>query len=420
MSPTSATPGSITWLSLIGKGLQTDDLLLCPRAPQITGASPILVSQNAPASDTLAHFNVCFSPGISDTYDVHLLGGPDKKTGIRPEYDGMQQLTIGNSDDQSYVGCGLGVAQVSTNGNVACGFAPLTYDATRQIFGKGVADRFLAVQLTVRNTSTDLEYLFQGVRLGTPALMQESLDKKLIRGVAEKTEQFSNRAIIFRLTAAGATLLTGIAGVVDNNLLTSASSILGGPVQTGLTGAIPNLTTTELARVDDLGFTTTSTVIPKNSSVPVVAFLSFYPFYTKQSFQSLEKNPDALQGFWKSLRVQISGVHVQQMDLGSPTLTSFVNPPPDSGAVGPADLGVPIAGTALASVTSVLLECDSSVPPQKIVAQLSPLAGQALDNNVDKVVIPAGTALQKCKYEVYFVTKDNPSRDTQKALAITK
>jgi hypothetical protein len=234
ISQLSANEGATVSLSVIGKGLKDYGLLFCPGSPSTTNSSPIqaAVDLQQGSTDSALYFQVKFPQGVSDLFNIYLLDKDQKL------YDTKKQFLVGNSDDTSYVGCGLGLARVSTNGNLACSFVPLTYDAARQVFGKGIADRFVVVQLTVRNTSKDLEFLFQDVRLGTPALMQGSVDKRLMRGLAEKTEKFSNRAIIFRLTAAGATLLTGIAGVVDNNLLTSAAALVGGPAQTGLTGAI--------------------------------------------------------------------------------------------------------------------------------------------------------------------------------------
>lgn len=418
ISPASANDGSIVSLSVLGKGLTGYTLLLCPNSPSVTQALPIQGNPDPkkPSKDTALYFDVSFLPGISDTYDVYLINGSG------PPYLTKQQFLVGNSDDTSYVGCGLGLARVTTNGNLACSFSPLTYDAARQMFGKGVADRFLVVQLTVRNTNKDLEYLFQDVRLGTAALMQGSIDKRLMRGVAEKTEQFSARAVFFRLTASTATLLTGISGVVDNNLLTSAAALVAGPTQTGLTGSIPDLTKSEIARLDDLGFTTTSTVVPKNSSIPVVAFLSFHPFYSKGAFQRLDK--DDLRGFWSSLHVEVAGVHVQQSDLTSPTMKTFLpptpTPSPHAGTL-TADLPFVIQGSGLTSVASVLLQPQSNATPAKanVTAQLQPISGQSLDNNVGQLVIPAGAVLEALVYEIIFVTKDGKQIDTNQKLTVT-
>jgi len=243
-----------------------------------------------------------------------------------------------------------------------------------------------------------------------------------MRGLAENTEQFSARAIAFRLTAAGATLLTGISGVVDNNLLTSAAALVAGPTQTGLTGAIPNLSSAEIARLDDLGFTTTSTVTPKSTSIPVVAFLSYHPLYSKKVYIHLDNDAPKLLEFWSSLQVLVAGTHVQQANLGTPTLKTFLPPTPSVVADKKLskDLALVIQGTGLTSVTSVLLKPRGTPAKANVTAQLQPISGQsALDNDVDQLVIPAGAELDEGVYDIWFVTKDNPSISTSGMLTVS-
>jgi hypothetical protein len=174
--------------------------------------------------------------------------------------------------------------------------------------------------------------------------------------------------------------------------------------------------------LDDLGFTTTSTVIPKSSSIPVVAFLSFHPFYTNKEYKDLDKQAAALRGFWSSLQVQVAGVHVQQTDLGVPTLKTLLPPAPSIPARKlTTDLSLTIQGTGLTSVTSVLLTPPGGGTAAKanVTAQLQPVSGQsALDNNVDQLVIPAGTELDQGDYEISFLTKDGKTIDTKQKLTV--
>gem|GEM_PF-6130296 len=417
ISPLSANAGANISLSVLGKKIKDYGVLFCPCSPSTTNVSPILVIPDTQKStDDARYFQVSFPQGVSDIFNVYLVDTTGKP------YDTKKQFLVGTVGDTSYVECGLGIPRESTNGNLACSFVPLTHDAARKMFGKGIADQYLVVQVTVRNTSKDLEFLFQDIRLGTPVLMQGSVDRRLMRGLAENTEQFSARAIAFRLTAAGATLLTGISGVVDNNLLTSAAALVAGPTQTGLTGAIPNLSSAEIARLDDLGFTTTSTVIPKSTSIPVVAFLSYHPLYSKEVYIHLDNDAPKLLEFWSSLQVLVAGTHVQQAKLGTPTLKTFLPPTPTVVAkkkLGK-DLALVIQGTGLTSVTSVLLKPRGTPAKANVTAQLQPISGQsALDNDVDQLVIPAGAELDEGVYDIWSVTKDNHSISTSGMLTVS-
>lgn len=223
-------------------------------------------------------------------------------------------ITATPPSDTAPVDCNLGTDNGGANPNVTCFFIPYSYSMTRASFGKGVADRLLVAEVVVLNKNRDLEYLLQNITLGTSDIMTASLDKTLARRISEKTEQFSARAISVRLVEAGATALTGIAGVVDNELLKDAANLVAGPVQTGYRNAIPDLSTAELKTIDDSGFSVTSTVIPKNSALAMVAFMSSEVFtFDGKPFKKLEG--DDLRGFERTMKVQVSGTHIQQVNL---------------------------------------------------------------------------------------------------------
>ena len=444
--PLSLSDGVNTLITLSGIGLDQFVPVICPLTPQTLNYSveikkyiqqpfaPPPPTQTVKAASgttsgpvpSVSYYDIGFPPGASGSFKLYL-----QKTDQSATFDTGKIFIVAASSDSKYQPCGLNALSISTNGNLACSFVPLTHDVARQVFGKGIADRFTVVQVIIRNLNPNLEYLLQDIRLGKDTFLWGSVDKKLMRGVQEKSETFSARATIVRLTAAGATLLTGIAGTVGNDILTKAALLTAGPVQTGLTGAIPDLTTAELARLDDLGFTTTSTVVPKNSSIPVVAFLSFAPFNTKSDYIKLDKNPNLLTAYWQSLKVEIAGIHVQQSDLGSPTIKTFV--PSSASAIlitktgvqsPPLVFKVPIQGSGFTSVQSVvLISTDATTMPSStdVTAQLQHLDGQsAIDDDVAQLLITVSTVpLTDISYKVYFLTKDGKQIDTTQQITLT-
>ncbi len=355
-------------------------------------------SKSSSDNDKALYFLLTILPGATGMFQLYLVnGGTIYNPGIN--------FVVTSSDDTAYIDCGFAGKSGSKNANIGCSYAPLSYDMTRQIFGKGVADRLIVVQVTVRNKSKDYEYLLQDIRLGRQGLMAASLDKKLARRISEKTEQFSARAISFRAVEMGATVMTGIAGVVGNDLLKDAANLVAGPLQSGYRSFIPDLSTAEIGTIDDAGFSVTSTTIPKNSAIAVVAFLSSEAFGQPSppdiAFEKLKG--DALLAFETNLRVQVAGIHIQEVDL-NPTLTAIVFQDPSIEAgTSSADATVVVSGTALTSVDSVLLQQTGSqpLPPIKLTAN----KGQtSLDPNTDTIVIPAETQLQSGDYTLSLIT----------------
>lgn len=417
VAPLGAYDSTIVPITLVGKGLGGMTLVVCPTQAGGSTVSTSMSVQNDPQhalSSTALYFLLTILPGETGTFQLYLKQGSDV-------YDLQKQFVVTSSDDTAYIDCGLGGKTVTKNSNVGCSYNPLSYDLTREMFGKGVADRLIVVALNVQNKNLDLEYLLQDIRLGKSGLMVGSLDKKLARRVAEKTEQFSARAISFRLVEAGATVLTGIAGVVGNEVLKDAANLVAGPVQSGFRSSIPDLSTQEISTIDDNGFSVTSTVIPKNGAISVVAFLSSQAF-APSDFKHV--SGDSLIAFERSLRVQVAGIHIQQVDLSKPSLKGFV--PQDPGIKAgtlSSDTPVVVQGSALNAVDSILFQfqqTSSQNVSQTFTGKLTPNGGQtSLDPSVDTIIIPKGTTLNEGGYGLSLITTDGATIQTTVKLSVS-
>jgi hypothetical protein len=371
------SPQTIVNLTITGKGLSKfNDIFFCyTAAPGLYLQNPDvpfirlnekLANPNFP--DTSIDGTISVMPSaLKGNYEVFLSDG---KTTL---FDTKAVFTVRDSNNGQYSECSTQAGPVIGNQALFCSQALLDYQQTYRIFGKGIADQYIAVEVTVRNLSDDFEYILHDIRLGTTNAVVASIDKKLVRAVGENTEQFTARAIAVRLTEATATAFTGVAGIVGNSLLTSVAALTAGPGLLGLKHAIPDLSVSELNRINDLSFATGGIVISKHAAVPMVAFLSSKVFApgclfeiakstTQQTVQggTTGQLTDAnssnckqkldikfkdlktkdLMSFQQGLIVEVSGAHVQE--IAQMTVTKVTGSPLD---LPPLDLSQVTANT---------------------------------------------------------------------------
>ena len=430
-TPESFYEGSIVSLQVKGQNLDpTWKILLCPKTTDTKVTQPTVSSIDAKASTkTLLKATITAVPGSPGTYSLYVADTAGKV------YDSNQLLVINSSDDERYIPCSAPAGKAPTNANLQCSFSPLPYQVTYDVFGRGVANRFLAVYVIVQNKNHNLEYLLQDVRGGFPDYVVSSYDKKVPQDLSVKEEQFSARAITLRLTAAGASILTGVAGFSTNMILQDAANIIAGPVQAGLQSAIPNLSSSELTNLDQLAFSVTSTVIPKGGAVAVVAFIpSDILEPAKNSHRHLFSHPDSfstyqgddLKTLFRTMTVEVTGTHVQDVNpSATPTLTLFVTQlstlaPPLNDFTAPTP--IVIQGTGLDSVESVQLILNKA-PNTVVAAKLQALPNastKTVDPNVAQLVInstPVATA-GPGTYEINFILGDGKTVDTNQSITI--
>lgn len=423
--PSSIYDGSVTTLRVTGNITSTWKLLICPKDATSVSTEAIPTVKPDTISDSVLQVTVTAAPGSAGDYAILI---QDNAGHI---YDTGKTLTISSSDDTKYVPCAAPAARGKPNKDLACSFVPFSHETALEVFGKGVANRFVAVQVTVRNKNANLEYLLQDIRIGQPGFVLSSYDRKIPRAVSEKEEQFSARAIIVRLSAASASILTGVAGFAGNAILQNAANIFAGPGQTALQNAIPDLSASELTRMDDLGFSTASTVIPKSSAIAVVAFIPAdtldrdktvpkHWYNPQQNSYSTYQGP-MLQQFFTSLTVSVAGTHVQEVNPSQPTLKLFIPASSDTVPLTSLRAGTftaTIQGSGLDGVTQVQLS-NSTDSKTVLPAKLQPLAGETtLDPNVASLTIPATTSATVGSYGITFVLSDGSLVKTGQAITV--
>jgi hypothetical protein len=426
--PTSIYEGSVKTVRVTGAVDSSWTLQICPKSATPVSQNNLPTAKSDTSSSSVIQALVTANPGSAGDYAI-LVVDP-----AGAAHDSGKTLTIATSDDDTkYVSCAAPATRPKPNANLGCSFVPFSYETTYAVFGKGVANRFIAVQVTIRNKNSNLEYLLQDVRVGQPGFILSSYDKKIPRAVSEKAEQFSARAIIIRLTSAAASIVTGVAGFAGSEILQDAANIFAGPAQTGLQNAIPNLSAAELTRMDDLGFSTTSTVIPKNGAIAVVAFIpsdtvepavptsSHWYRSTPNSYSTYRGGK--LEAFFTSLAVSVAGTHVQEANPSQPTLKLFI---PNNGntvqlsalRTGPNATPITIQGSGLDGVTQVQLS-NTTDGKTVIPAKLQPLAGEsAVDPNVAVLSIPSAVAATVGVYDISFILADGTTVKTGQNISV--
>src|SRR5207253_1299597 len=129
--------------------------------------------------------------GNSDTKD----GSPPKDardSGTAKTSPTGAIFTVLPLESGNYVKCP--VDDSATSDTLLCSQSLLTYQEAKHLFGQAVAKSYRAIEVKVRNLSSQFPYLLHDVRLGIDKDLVTSRDRKLVRGYAEKTELYSARA----------------------------------------------------------------------------------------------------------------------------------------------------------------------------------------------------------------------------------
>jgi len=174
--------------------------------------------------------------------------------------------------------------------DVSCSFSVLQWKETKDVFGRRVANDYVALEVNLRNLNTQNEFLVHDIQIAvdtglTPwefGRFEASRDKQLVRGVVQRGQSEDRRNLIINsLTAAGAILSPVSAAVADaGGGFGVGVSIFQGPFLVGANSIFPDHTIEYLNNLNDLGFSpssTNKTVVPVQGSVPLVTFLAEKP-----------------------------------------------------------------------------------------------------------------------------------------------
>lgn len=271
------------------------------------------------------------------------------------------------------------VRSIHAPNDIGCSESVLTYDETSDIFGKRMANTYIAVQVTIRNLSPDNEFLVHDIQVAVQTdLFFNTRDRRLAQGVAEIGQAMSPRNQAMRYLEGSASAL-GVAAVPLGNVPFSDAAHGFTSFIPIMKGIFPDFSIAQFSRLQDLGFTSGSLtyVIPKSGSHAMVAFIPEKVFRTaleesqssgtksdKQSDKKQAKAPkyknfkdyttDDLRAFQNSLEILVAGAHVKEVSAVTPDATALACDPA-TGTSASDTVTCHLTGKNLQSVKSVKL-----------------------------------------------------------------
>jgi hypothetical protein len=225
---------------------------------------------------TISHSGTC-------ELTVSLIVGSDAKTGTL-------RLTItgaGNSSGSQDLGYGTITVTSSQAGPIPDGLAPqvdasldvLGYQSVYDNFGRRVADNYYAVKVTIgNNTGFPLQLSEVGFKINGTDSPTPTAEPSIVQGTLIYGQDYSARNIIYR-GMVWAALLGAAASPYFHSANAKANYAVGlalfsGAAVNGYLQQFPDNTVKQLARLNASGMMTDQNVIPNNSQVPFIAFVS--------------------------------------------------------------------------------------------------------------------------------------------------
>lgn len=167
------------------------------------------------------------------------------------------------------------------------------------VFGRRIARRFIVMQVTITNRSSNYQFLIHDVSLDLRKVFSEeelgkhremsSIELSLLRGVAEQGQLSDPRNLILRILRGSGTIAAGLIGVSHfGHSYSSAVAVFNGPVLSAYAEALPDRTINQMNRLNDSAYSANS-VIPKQQAKVMAIFLP----------QAIFLNSDQRNAFWK-------------------------------------------------------------------------------------------------------------------------
>ena len=234
--------------------------------------------------------------------------------------------------------------------DIGCSESVLSWGETNYIFGRAVADHYVAIQVNARNLNADQEFLIHDLQVAVGQFVSQAdtsgsghqsctiynadpnnlynadatksgaytrfvagRDRVMVRGVAETAAKLTPRNIAAQVIEVVGSILSATAPVAGGPSFSDAVHVFTAAAIPGYTKIFSDLSTDQLNRLNDLGFSAASAykiVIPKNGAVPMTTFLSsdiFAKNYRKWSHCDL-------MNFEQNMVVVLAGKHIQEVN----------------------------------------------------------------------------------------------------------
>ena len=252
--------------------------------------------------------------------------------------------------------------------DIGCAYQILSWNQARLLFGRSVADDFIAVQITVRNLNSRQEFIVHNSELKVDADIHggmgryfEGVDKLAVESYNSAGEPLTPRGIVGNSIAAVSTMLSVLQPIVNAGNFSSAVASFTGGVVPGWSKMSPDHQKDQLLFIANNGFSatySTRTVVGKSSAA------TFYTWFPVKPF---------LQGWWvQDCAQSIAGVMTSVSDPeqpsvcsnGHPDLSDSLQDTHSCASPGPSELGVDLVRARYACRNSSSSDWDA-IPYKK-------------------------------------------------------
>lgn len=173
-------------------------------------------------------------------------------------------------------------------GDIGCSMSIMPWAESSKVFGREVADAYLAVQVDVRNMDGDHEFLLHDAEFAVDAYgaqlsrFQVGHEKQIVRGVSVWGENYGRHAVNIHIVEGVGIIMGAVVGLPQppiQNLVNATGAYQAGLIPM-VNKIFPSLSTNNLNNLNDFAFSATANsriVVPKGGSVPFVLFVPVEP-----------------------------------------------------------------------------------------------------------------------------------------------
>jgi hypothetical protein len=183
--------------------------------------------------------------------------------------------------------------------DIGCAYQILSWNQARLLFGRSVANDYIAVQITVRNVNPKEEFIVHNAMLsvdtdihGSMGRFFESDDKFSVEAYNTAGEPLTTRGIIANSITATSTLLSVLQPIVSVANFSNAVAAFTGGVVPGFKTISPDHQKEQLLLIANSGFSAsdTKTVVGKSSAATFYTWFPAKPFLEGWWVQDCAKN----------------------------------------------------------------------------------------------------------------------------------
>ena len=195
-------------------------------------------------------------------------------------------------------------------------------------FGRRIARRYVALQVTVANSDPDYQFLIHDIKIRLPLrhIEQSSVELSILRGTAEKGQLLDTRNWVGRLLRGLGTIAAG-ALAIDKFGHSYAPSVAmyNGPLITAYEAIFPDFTINQMNRLNDSAYSANK-LVPARQARVMVAFIPQSELLAKEEKEAVKKDPHQL---WEILNAtlsetSVSGNFITNVDEIPPAVTAVV------------------------------------------------------------------------------------------------